>query len=65
MKIVSAQDARVWYVDTDDGVSYRANGAGTEWERLYGMSWEHVSDYTEEYRQLCEAWTRHYKEYLL
>lgn len=55
MKIVDMTEFRGWYVTTEDA-EYRTNSSGSNWERLYGASWESV--WGEEEEKLIKLFAR-------
>ena len=42
MKFVDDVAWKIWQLETEDGIYYRTNDSGSNWERLYGDSWETV-----------------------
>lgn len=58
MKFVDDVAWKIWQLETEDGIYYRTNDSGSNWERLYGDSWETVHGPEEERCQ--EAWREYF-----
>lgn len=57
MKFIDDVSWKIWQLETEDGIYYRTNDSGSNWERLYGDSWETVHRPEEE---RCQAAWREY-----
>jgi len=58
MKFIDNVCFKVWQLETDNGIFYRTNDSGDNWERLYGESWEPV--YLTEEEECKKAWQEHF-----
>ena len=54
MKFAECNIVEIDYLRTVDGIQYRCNANGENWERLYGESWESV--YFDEENACKQAW---------
>ena len=59
MKFIDDASWKIWQLETADGIFYRTNDSGSNWERLYGDSWESV--YLEEEERCIAAWRDYFK----
>lgn len=60
MKFVDDFAIKTWILATDDGVVYRTDHAGENWERQYGDSWETIWGNKEE-EECKDAWKEYFK----
>ena len=58
MKFIECSIVEVDYMETEDGIQYRCNAKGENWERLYGESWEPV--YFDEEKACKQAWINYW-----
>lgn len=58
MKFIDDVSWKIWQLETEDGICYRTNDSGSNWERLYGESWEPV--YNNEEDQCRDAWREYF-----
>lgn len=56
MRFKTIKSRTVYDIETEEGIFYQTNFAGSYWERLYGESWEPV--YMDEEKQCKELWDK-------
>jgi hypothetical protein len=51
MKLEKLTSSLTYYIDMDNGYSYRRSATSADWERLWGESWEPVFSEEKELEQ--------------